>query len=169
MKKSKAINQRLAKLCQEELPSLSKVLIAGDDDNIQMFGRYTLRKIDRVWLVEIANRATVKQFPTAKIAACWCIAHRNESFDITFKIEKYLAEFEIYSTESDRYKKMISKVSDFGKAEILESKRSQAQFKADVAHRELDKCLNIAKYWQTIGFNNETSRFIPKKNNRPGM
>jgi hypothetical protein len=169
MKKSKAIDQRLAKLCEEELPSLSNVLIVAGDNEIQMFQKYTLRKSDTRWLVTMVNRATVKEFPTAKIAACWCIAHRNESFDLTFNIEKYLADFELYSDQAARYKKMISKVSDFGKSEILESKRSQAQFKTDVARRELDKCLNIAKYWQTIGFNNETSRFIPKKNIRSSM
>jgi hypothetical protein len=55
--------------------------------------------------------------------------------------------------------------------EAVHSKIDSRKYRLRCIAEQLDKCINLAKYWQIRGFNNETARTgrtPPHRTNRPG-
>jgi len=166
MKNSK-LHRRLEKICGEEIPRLADVMFVPHESGFLVFEKFYIHKQKQTWIVEY--RTTSREFFSSAVAIAWCIGVHKGDLDIVYNIEKQAKRFEKASDEVKYYNKLISNIKnkDSVQADILQAKMSDSTYRASQAKFELSKCLNIAKYWQTIGFNNETRRPVARKPARP--
>ncbi len=165
MKNSK-VNKKLEALIAVELPKLANIMYIPHNEGYLLFEQFYLRRNASEWLVDF--RHTTQTFYSAAIAIAWCIAKNARDETAARLIEKQAALYTRYVSEIQYYKKLISSISDpySEKVGLFEAKLSNSLYYATRARSELNKCLKIAKYRQTIGFNNEIRRPVTTKLSR---
>lgn len=161
--KNYKFNKKFEKLVTTEVPRLSNVMYVPYRLGYLLFEKFYLRAVDSVWYVDYQQ--VTREFYSAAIAIAWCISKNSCDEATARSIEKQAALYTHYSGEIQYYKKMISSISNpySDKTGIIEAKLSDSIYYATQARAELNKCLKIAKYKQTIGFNNEIRRSVPSK------
>ena len=158
MKKRKlSPSQQLERLCQEELPKLADVMYVPHEKGYLIFEKYFLYSSKGEWVVAVNN--TTKTFFSSAVAIAWIISYNKSNIDMSRNIEIQAKRYSHYSAETAYLTSILNNVkNDPDAKDILRAKLSHTQFQVTQAQFELSKCLKIAKYWQTIGFNNETTR-----------
>jgi hypothetical protein len=100
----------------------------------------------------------IAKFSSPKVALSWCIADKYQQYHLAQEIlglDQHLQRLEdditVRASLCDRFRTATA--------------RNAAQTKIDTRRQSLrhtqerlDKCVNLAKYWQIRGFNNETAR-----------
>lgn len=147
---------RLHNLVKQDLPDIAKnVIVPLEQDLYQLFDRYQIR-INRDRTANLEKHGNVVgEFTSSRLAVAWCIADKYNQQRLREDIQRL-----------DRQKSML--VGDLSVRSALADRmrdRSFVEAKIDTKRLRLrqidfrlDKCVNLAKYWQTQGFNNETVR-----------
>jgi hypothetical protein len=156
MTRSQSALDRLQHLVEADLPDLAKNAIVPLSDTVyQVFDRYVLniQKSRRAQLMRYGN--LVSEFTSARLALAWCIADKYNQQRLREQI-----------LQLDQQKSML--INDLAvRTALAERMRDRTFVEAKIDTRRhllqqldfrLDKCVNLAKYWQTQGFNNETVR-----------
>lgn len=142
----------------------SNVIIPANG-GYQAFGRYHI--IKQPGHFDVYRGATLAAQPsTAKLALAWCIADKLGKFSLTQELTLFDQEIERRRDEISHFRHMISTTLDSGRRYVLEDRLWHSQARLKWLQEHLDKCVNLAKYWQQKGFKDETAR-IGIKNNSP--
>lgn len=132
-------------------------------DGYQAFGRYTIVK--QPLYFEVYRGATLASCPsTARLALAWCIADKLGKFSLTQEITLFDEEIERRIDEMRYFRHMIETTTDTERRYVLEDRLQHSHSRMKWLQEHLDKCVNLAKYWQQKGFKDETAR-IGLKNN----
>lgn len=157
MKKQQAIN-KLLNLVKDDIPQLEKNSIIPQDSGYLAFGKYHISPpVDGIVTVHKQTQLC-GEFNNVKTALSWCIADKFRQFklaDQILQLEKQIimvvADLHVRSTLASRFKTP-------GQRSATEPKLSARRYRLTQLNHHLDKCVNLAKYWQIRGFNNETAR-----------
>ena len=134
------------------------------NDGYQAFGRYTIVK--QAQYFEVYRGATLAACPsTARLALAWCIADKLGKFTLTQEITLFDQEIERRTDEIRYFRHMIETTTDNERRYVLEDRLQHSHTRLKWLQEHLDKCVNLAKYWQQKGFKDETARIGLKNQN----
>jgi len=146
----------LDKIAQDHLfNNPNSVLKAGN--TIQAFGVYTIKKQNNQFIV-YKNRVCMVELSNAKNSLAWCVA---DKYKLTYLKEQILEldkRLNWKQAEIEFLKNVINSKVDMSRKFAVEDKLQTLIMKAGEVKKQLNKCVNSAKYYQQKGFENETSR-----------
>ena len=152
MKRQQAL-KRLEEILEQDLNDLEKTIILADGNRYLVFGRYSIEPSDYngIWIV-LKNKQEVGEFSEVRSALSWCIADKYHQYQLRENISR-LEKHKLLLKADLKVRSGIKMDSDavFAKINTRRYRLQQIDF-------QLDKCINLAKYWQIRGFNNETQR-----------
>jgi len=153
------INQpKVARWAEREITKyLDQIILPHNKKNISVFGRFDLRhRHDKVHVAEHGvNRAT---FSDVRTALSWCVAIKFHEINLARSIAVLDEQRRITDQDikSRRDLALNSKHLQF-RDTVLTKLENKIQYRANVAS-QLEKCINLTKYLQLKGFQNETAR-----------
>lgn len=160
-------SQKLAALAEQELPRLLNQVIVADGEKYRLFGAYVMRQTQQGYDLTCRERP-VGTFSSAKSAVAWCIADKNRQYKLAQEIQHL--DFTLLRLRNDvEVRNSQARKSSGVFWETVSIKTAQRKQQSQQIQNELSKCINLAKYWQLRGSNNETTRTgfnTPNKTNR---
>jgi len=151
------IVQKLARMVEQDLPSLAKNIIVPANDGYEAFGVYHICKNRGRFRVE-KYAAIVGDFSHMRTALSWCVAdkyHQHRLADDILRLDQ------VHQTLGDDLQvrtRLAQSLKPANRAEAIKIKIDRKRMAIEDVKFRLDKCINLAKYWQLRGFNNETAR-----------
>ena len=133
------------------------------------FGIYEIFKKPSSATVTI-RQEQIREFSSIKTAISWCVAERNKNYTLSRNLET--ADFDIIRLSNDvtASQALLHTLKDRDRRRVVRDKLEQKQAQLTHAQDRLSKCINLAKYFQLRGFNDElarTRRQTPNQTNRP--
>jgi hypothetical protein len=154
---SKDYLQRLESMLSSDINDMKQNLMFKIDDRYHLFERYQLQKIKDGVMV-IGPGANTQVFSGFRSAVSWCIADKFNKWDLCNEI--YLLDQQKSRLEPDVEvtQQLLRKQRPGDIKEITGLKLDHKIMLLKEVKKRLDKCVNLAKYWQLRGFDNEIAR-----------
>lgn len=149
--------KKLEEFTKKELNNLAHNLVVSEGNCYFLFGRYELQKLDHEVIV-IKNDDTIGTFGNTKTAVAWCIADKYNKVNLAIQIKQLDQERTRYINDITVKRALAARSKDYTFKETMSVKLATQQIQYQSVDTELSKCVNLAKYWQYRGFNNETQR-----------
>jgi hypothetical protein len=149
--------KKLEAFAEREIVALADNLILADGNQYFLFGRYELEKLDHGVSVTYQDNL-IAVFGNAKIAVAWCIADKFKQLNIARQIQQLDQERTRYIDDIAVKRLLMSRSKNYDFKDMVSVKILHQQRQYQAIDTELSKCVNLAKYWQYRGFNNETQR-----------
>lgn len=156
MKKEQAL-ERLQDIVLEDLIQLEKNTILRDGDDYLVFGRYHIRRIKNGYRV-VKFSSDIATMTSLRSALSWCIADKYQQHTLAADILRLEAHREMLGADLKTRAHLGAKIRNAEYRENVEMKLATRRQHLEHITGQLDKCVNLAKYWQIRGFNNETAR-----------
>jgi hypothetical protein len=155
--------KKLEAFAKREITAIANNMVLADGDAYFLFGQYDLKKTsDQVVIWKNDNLAGT--FGNTQIAVAWCIADKFNQVNLAIRIAQLDKERTRYANDINTKRSIASKSKDYEFKETVSIKLANQQYKYKAIDTELSKCVNLAKYWQYRGFNNETQRISSTTN-----
>jgi hypothetical protein len=127
------------------------------DGVIRAFGRYTIVRNSKSY--QVYRNATLAVEPcSGKVAISWCIADKYGKNSLAYDLIAHEQEVERRSDEIVYYRNTLAHSQDSTLKFVVADRLVESQARLKYAQEQLDKCVNLAKYWQLKGFKDETAR-----------
>ena len=157
MKKQQQALKKLQDIVASDLPGLERNIIMRDGQDVIAFGHYKIIPQDGMFQV-IRWATPMGSFSTSRLALSWCIADKYQKYALSHDIMRFsqqqnslISDLRTRSALARSIKNVEWRENVGGKIEHKKQLLQSIEF-------QLDKCVNLAKYWQLRGFNNETAR-----------
>jgi hypothetical protein len=158
MKKNLDI-EKLQRIVERDLPALENIAILKNHDDYLVFGCYRVIKQPKAHSVEVyKNGVLLQEFTGLRTALSWCIADKYNQYTLGQDIKRLDASKFMLESDLAVRQPLGQKISDAKLKESVMLKIDTRKRRLSAVSQQLDKCVNLAKYWQTRGFNNETAR-----------
>jgi hypothetical protein len=156
MKKHQAL-KKLENIVAQDLPELERNIIIRDGNDVVAFGHYKIQPRNGIFCV---TRWTdqVGEFTSSRLALSWCIADRYQKYTLANDIMRLSRQQNLLSSDLRVRSALSKKIQQPHWRENVELKIQRKRQRLQHIEIQLDKCVNLAKYWQLRGFNNETAR-----------
>ena len=128
-------------------------------NKIFAFGAYQIIKSEHGYYTVYKGGYFVDDFSSSRSSLSWCILDKlGRKFDAE-QLQLFDREINRRKNEMMYYRKYINskKISQFER-EIRIDRLDDAKLYYRANLEQLNKCINVAKYWQQKGFDNETLR-----------
>jgi len=146
----------LERMAREQFLDNPNALFRSGDD-VHAFGRYLIHRTEDGY--QIFRGATLAaQTDSSRVAISWCIADKLNKHDLTQEMVWADQAVAWRTREIEYFRHTLAVSQDLQKKYVVTDRLNDALTKLRYAQDRLDKCLNLAKYWQHKGFNDETSR-----------
>ena len=151
-------DQELEAWVRNELRSIMPNFIwRNDAGEYELFGKYRIVPTRPGYTVYcLAN--PVGEFSSTKTAVSWCVADKYCNYNLAREI--YNTDTRLTAVGNDVFVRAgvagRSKRADF--RESIDIKLESKIIRKKELEKQLDKCINLAKYLQQRGFDNETAR-----------
>ena len=156
MKSHQAL-KKLQKLVSADLPEIERNSIIRDGQDIIAFKHYRITPRDGMFRVtKWAN--IVGEFSSSRLALSWCIADRYQKHSLSWDIKRFSEQQNLLSADLRARSLLVKNIRQPHWRENVELKIQRKRQRLEYIEIQLDKCVNLAKYWQLRGFNNETAR-----------
>ena len=165
------LQARLEQLAQQGLDLVKHNMIWQASGRYHVFGEYEIAATKQGCELTCSRRDP-QRFSGVKSALAWCIAHKYQRHDVAQEIaeldqrrQRDTADLEVRSYLARRH-------TNADRRETAMLKVHQRRQQLELTELRLDKCINLAKYWQIRGFNNETARTgrtASPRTSRPGI
>jgi hypothetical protein len=156
MKRQQAL-QRLQDMLEPDLAELISNAILPDDDGYMAFGIYYFRRDRDHW--DVYKRQDLQaQFSNIKIAVSWAIADKYQQYGLGRDLVNLDIHRRSLSADIEVRAGLSKKITDSNRKESVDLKIYMRKQRLKDVETRLTKCVNVAKYWQIRGFNNETAR-----------
>jgi hypothetical protein len=150
-------NQKLERWANQELPRHVDAMILEQDGQYLVWGEYLLEPSKHGCPVWIKNQL-VHVFANKRVAMSWCTASKyrqrrlaDQIIELDITRHDLISEIQQRQTNIQRSQRPEFK-------DLVTVKLQPTQDKLASTVSELEKCINLAKYLQLKGFNNETLR-----------
>jgi hypothetical protein len=148
---------RLEEIIKPDLPALESASIIPDGRDYIVFGRYRIqRKPGLVSVLRYGN--SMGDFTMVKSALAWCIADKHSQTLLADDIHRLEQQRGLLIADLETRTNLAAKIKDPHLSESVDAKIETRKQRLENLNLRLTKCINLAKYWQTRGFNNETAR-----------
>lgn len=156
MSPRKAID-RLRDIVAQDLDSLAPNTILPDGRGYLVFEIYSLQPEQGLWRV-VKRRNHIADMTNLRTAVSWCVADKYQQHQLSTEIitldqHKLLVESDLHAREALARRPGLMTSSDAMSAKLATRRQRLLGLE-----QRLAKCVNVAKYWQLRGFNNETAR-----------
>ena len=150
---------RLEQLVQPELDLLkSNMIIPLEENNqYQVFDKYFIFKENNVFVVKVRD-TVCGEFSIMRHAISWCISDKYNQYNLSNTIKMLDEKLTHLSRDVSVRELLARSFKDQNHREIAYLKVQNKKMHIVSIKEQLDKCVNLAKYWQIRGFNNETAR-----------
>lgn len=151
--------QKLEQFAEREFNKhCSNSILQGPDGEYAAFGMYHLRPVAHGVEVRNFSKDLVGHFSSKRSALGYCIADKFKRYNLAIQIKNLDAKKQILANDLLCSQSLVQRLpnNDFRDTVEIKMGPKQAQYQAVI--RELEKCVNSAKYLQSKGFQNETSR-----------
>lgn len=158
MRTSRAQRQKLERWASQELAAVvQRAIIETDTGSYAAFGRYHLIPTATDCTVDVDNGGSYT-FSSKRIAMSWCIADNYHQYNLARDILTLDQKNQLLAADI----KCRSGLANAGQHqdfyEIVNTKIQPKVEQQRAISSELEKCINLTKYIQIRGFNNETAR-----------
>lgn len=145
-------------MLHRELRQLMPNVIWRDENDVyQVFGRYSIQAKKHGYEVRCMSDA-VGVFRTTKTALSWCIADKYRKFNLAREIQTVEKMLDNLSNDVFVRTGIAANCRSEQAKENIETKLETKIIRKKELENQLEKCINLAKYYQQRGFNNETAR-----------
>lgn len=153
------LDQKLEQFAEREfVRCLDTAIIQDPSGGYMAFGAYYLApRADGVHVWTMSDDH-VGCFSTKRSALAWCAANKQNSLNLAIRIKNLDVKKQALINQLTYYRHLVHKLSTNSFRDTVESKLSALEAQYHGVVRELEKCLNSAKYLQIKGFQNETAR-----------
>jgi len=156
MKSHQAL-KKLQKLVSADLPEIERNSIIRDGQDIIAFKHYRIIPYNGMFrVVKWDNIAG--EFSSTRLALSWCIADRYQKHSLSRDIKRFSEQQNLLSADLRARSALSKNIKQPQWRENVELKIQRKRQILEHIEIQLDKCVNLAKYWQQRGFNNETAR-----------
>lgn len=159
----------LTAMLAEDMEQARKNSIFETEDGYLVFDEYSVSKNKQAVTVRPRNKNPI-EFTALRYAVSWCVADKYRQYNLADEILQYDLQRKGLQNDIRTSTLLLSKIKSYDIKDVVEAKRSNKQAVLLSITDRLDKCVNVAKYWQIRGFNNEiarTRRTSPDRTNRP--
>ena len=157
--------QRLETLLTQDLESLKDNAIVKDGARFYAFDRYLIEPRHGQYHVTKYS-CDVGLFDSLRTATSWCIADKFNQIKLSMELQRLDQQKSMLSNDIHARESLSRHLQDPVKREIINAKLTTKKTQLRAISEQLDKCVNLAKYWQIRGFNNETARTGRTASNR---
>lgn len=154
---SPELQARLEQLAQEGLDLVKHNMIWQEAGRYHVFGEYEIAATKQGCEL-ICSRRDPQRFSGVKSALAWCIAHKYQRHDVAQEIVELDQRRQRDTADLEVRGQLARRHTNADRRETVMLKIEQRRQQLAVTEMRLDKCINLAKYWQIRGFNNETAR-----------
>lgn len=148
---------KLVDLARREIPQIQDNLILRTRDGYSVFGIYHMR--ERQGRYQIFKGLDPQgEFGSRKTALAWCIADKYQQLNLARRIQQ-LDQHDQYREAACKLRRQCLKNGD-DRQDWLITKIQYREQQKKHNRTELQKCVNLAKYLQTRGFQDDTQRNI---------
>jgi|688.fasta_scaffold369783_2 hypothetical protein len=156
--------ERIKRILGDTAASAKDNSIINTDRGFLVFDKY--RIIDSDGIVQVLCRENlISNFTSKKTALSWCIL---DKFNQVIKAQEILeldSKRQQIQADLSVKQKLYKHYSDPVIRDSVAAKISQKEQLLFFINSRLEKCVNVAKYWQLKGFNDEIAR---TKHSTPG-
>lgn len=146
------------RLMQHEFPDvLRNAIWENEDGSYSVFGKYQIVSEKPGYRVFCAA-TDVGLFSTTRTALSWCIADKNQAFNLAREIHEVDTKIGVLTSDIAVRTNVAERSKNFDFREVVGTKLESKIIKKKQLENQLTKCVNWAKYCQQRGFNNETAR-----------
>ena len=151
-------DQELEAWVRNELRTIMPNFIwRNDAGEYELFGKYRIVPTRPGYTVYCLANA-VGEFSSTKTAVSWCVADKYRNYNLAREI--YNTDLRLTAVSNDVFVRAgvanRSKRADF--RESIDIKLESKIIRKKELENQLTKCVNLAKYLQQRGFDNETAR-----------
>jgi hypothetical protein len=169
MTKDPVVLDRLNRLIKAEAEIAQQNAIFQESGVYHAFGIYEILKKPLAVIVTV-KQEQIREFSSIKTAISWCVAEKNKNYTLSRNLET--ADFDTIRLANDvaASQALLHTLKDRERRRVVRDKLEQKQAQLTHAQERLSKCINLAKYFQLRGFNDElarTRRQTPNQTNRP--
>ena len=157
MKKQQQALKKLQSIVAADLPDIERNIIMRDGRDIVAFGHYKITPQDGMFCVSRWSNP-MGEFASSRVALSWCIADRYQKHTLANDIMRYSRQQNLLAADLRTRAALCKNIQQPQWRENVELKIQRKKDRLENIEFQLDKCVNLAKYWQLRGFNNETAR-----------
>ena len=158
MNQQKPTLDRLLEMVKPDLPTIEKNAIVKDDDGSWLvFGRYRIDRYKSHYTVK-RYLNTIGIFSNLRSALSWCVADKFGQYKLANDILHLEKQYHLLRDDLRVRSNLAAQIRQNDRYESVQIKLEQKKIRLRTIETRLDKCINLAKYWQLRGFNNETAR-----------
>lgn len=148
-----SLERKIEEILGPDLVHLEHNMIVREGRGYRVFGRYTI--LDN----HIYKHTTdIGKFSSPRIALSWCIADKYQQHRLAQDIEYLDRSISYMATDVETRTHLAKKIRDPQHKSNVNLKINRKIEQLKQTQERLDKCVNLAKYYQIRGFNNETAR-----------
>lgn len=147
--------QQLNSFVDKEGKKLAPLLFVKEKDFYWVFGWYEIWPGKQVTTVKQPLRDS-REFGSPRAALAWCIAEKMGQVQLSQDIMRLDQDQRRIRDDLTAMQNMRS--NDPIRQEIMTIKFDNRKRSLQIAQDKLNKCIGLAKYFQTRGFNNEIER-----------
>jgi len=143
-------------------------IVRGKNGSYEVFATYQIQT-NKHGATVYRSGELLKEFGSTKTAISWCIAEKYKQYNLARDIELSDKDVVRISNDVRCSQNIIPKIKDFEIYIITQTKLENKKTYLSQAQARLEKCVNLAKYFQIRGFNDElarTRRQAPNQTNR---
>jgi hypothetical protein len=166
------LNQEFERAIRHELRDIMlNVIIPTDSGIYEVFGKYRIVP-ERPGYTVLCHATEVGFFNSTRTALGWCIADKYCDYNLARDLLVLDNKLAGLSNDIDTRARLAdrSKLPEF--RESVGTKLETKLIQKKIIENQLANCVNLAKYLQQRGFNNETQRIghgQPNKTSRQGI
>jgi hypothetical protein len=154
--------RKLKSLTTHSLQSLSANIIVKVKDDYIVFNRYKISPTNNGYYEVYRNGTLIHEFTNSRNALAWCILEKNARIeDANFLLgqDKKIGWLEL---DIDRQTQIMNTTQDNDRRALMATKvTNNIHVRGDVKIK-LQEQIELAKYYQQKGFDNETARTSKK-------
>lgn len=150
-------DQKLERWAEREFDrNLKHMIVDSEQGSYVAFGQYHLEPQTHGCSVSTWDRL-VHVFSNKRTAISWCVADKYNQYNLANNIQTLDSKKQQLTSDIHcrRTQAQQGRTQDF--YETVNTKIQPKQELLDSVTAELEKCINLAKYLQLRGFNNETA------------
>lgn len=149
--------QKLVSWAQNELVRMNNAIIEDGQGGYLVFAKYYLKPNQNFVTVSDWSKK-INDFSNRKVAISWCVADKVNYLNLANQIMTLDQTKQCLQSEIERGQLRNQNIKNTEFDEIVNTKLEPKIVKYRAVSRELEKCINWAKYIQIKGFDNETAR-----------
>lgn len=157
-------DQKVADFAAREFRKIMPNLIVETEQGRHLvFGRYFLEQHHNAVKIYNAGGDLMAEFHNKRAAVSFCVAEKFRRYNLAIQIKNLDAKVQILANDIACRRGVANHSNRQEFKELVENKLSGKVQQHKAVASELEKCINLAKYLQIKGFQNETARVFPSQ------